>query len=152
MKVSATAQQEIDVKFAQCFIAPRYFEDAIVDGVDDDEQNPQIPEMYTIDGIRYWCPIINIETGEIINWKQGVTAFVHYKSCDENYIRFSDDDDNTVQIYSGYVPKLLDPTNDGYGDYVIMHIDENGFIEDFTCDLSDVSFGKKYEYPSKLFN
>lgn len=144
MKVSVLVRKELDIKFAQCFISPLSFKDAIVNGISDNEDLPQIPEVYNISGTLYWCPVIDIDTGEIINWNKGTTASVKYLSYDDNYIRFSDADDNTVQIYSGYVPKILDQNDEGSGHYISLDIDENGFIKNFHADLHDISFGKKY--------
>lgn len=102
----------------------RYWEDARVNGVDDDANNPKIP---CVDG-NLWCPVINAETGQIVNWVKGTVANVHYKVCDECGIKISEDG---VVVYSDedYVPDFLCPLEEGYGDYIILDIDEDGYIK-----------------------
>jgi hypothetical protein len=82
-----------------------------------------------------WCLDIDGETGLIANWKQGVTADVHYKVADGCGIDVIVDGnklfDNETEPYCGYVPKCLCPGGVGYGDYMIMHIDASGQIQDW---------------------
>jgi hypothetical protein len=84
-----------------------------------------------------WKPIINIETGQIINWQQGKTADIHYKVCDDGDYHLKDEKDEEVIQAEGYVPKILCPEENGYGDYIIMKVDENGFIKNWKFDVSD---------------
>ena len=42
-----------------------------------------------------------------------------------------------VTGYDGYVPKILCVGENGFGDYVIMEIDTNGFIKDFVVMLDE---------------
>ena len=37
-----------------------------------------------------------------------------------------------------YVPEIFAIDDDGYSDYVIMSIDENGFISDWKIDNEDI--------------
>lgn len=84
-----------------------------------------------------WCPIIELETGKITNWEQGKTAEIHYKVCDE--CNYSIDDINGEEVIHRecYVPDFLCPKESGYGDYIIMDIDENGMIKDFNFRIED---------------
>lgn len=111
----------------------RYWEDGEINGVDDDQDNPKMPcvtGIYDASGRRYWCPFIDVETGQIMNWKKGVEASIHYKVCDEcgltimkgDTVLYEDDD---------HVPEFLCPKEEGYGDYIIMDIDKDGFIKDW---------------------
>ena len=44
-----------------------------------------------------------------------------------------------VEIISidGYVPKMMSPKEEGYGDYVIMDVDCDGKIDNWKVDFSD---------------
>lgn len=144
MEKKIKIEKTIDFATAECQIFARYWEDSEINGVEDDAENPKMPCVYEVDHFYYgkkqlaWCPIIDLDNGRILNWSKGNVAKMHYKSCDENVVVIKDRDGNEVQDYTGYVPNFLDPYHDGYGDYVIMDIDENGFIKDFDNDLDDM--------------
>ena len=74
-----------------------------------------------------WMPLIDVETGKIINWVEGTTARVHYKVCDEGIYRLLDADKNIIVEVESYVPSFLGED----GDYIIMNIDEHGVIKNF---------------------
>lgn len=132
MKIELTVKKEFDVKFLQAQVGARYWEDTEVNG-EPDEIGSNIPCR---EG-KNWCPLIELETGKIINWKQGVTANVHYKSADCNVFKLLDSDHNIVAEKEGYVIDMMCPAENGYGDYVIMNIDENGTIEDFEVNFAE---------------
>lgn len=134
MKVKMKIEQEFDVKTLSVKAGIRYWEDATVDIVED------------IDGTlipcregELWCPEIDIDSGVIINWKQGVKAHVHYKVCDSGSYFLKDANGKVLSsIEDNYVPSIMCPTRNGYGDYIIMDIDENGKIDNWkVTDLSD---------------
>lgn len=123
----------------------RYYEDGKVNGEDDityEEQKagnkPKVPCVQKIDNEWVWCLDIDADTGIILNWVKGNTADVHYKVCDCCEIDVIIDDekifDNETKPYCGYVPDCLCPCGDGFGDYMIMHIDENGQIADWSVN------------------
>jgi len=140
MKRTIKVEKEVNIVAADCRIYARYWEDSEINGMEDDAENPQMPFICANNkGKKYWNPIIMLDTGKIANWPQGVTADIHYKSCDDNEIDLiSDVDAGIVKEYEGYVPEFLCPEEDGYGDYVIMHIDENGYIRNFKPDIDDL--------------
>lgn len=104
----------------------RYFEDGTVNGEDDDNENPKMPCV----NFDYWMPRINITTGQIVNWEKGVTADIHYKVCDECCITIVAGE-NTLYDEEDYVPDFLCPDEEGYGDYIIMSIDADGYISNW---------------------
>ena len=118
----------------------RYWEDACVNGEPDDGDTPKIPCAVKSDnGSYYWKPVIDIETGQILNWQQGVTANVHYKVCDEfacKVVGRIAGVTNLIKDYEGYVPGFMCPRMYPDGDYIVMDIDENGYIKDW--DSSEV--------------
>lgn len=121
--------QKINVK-AQI----QYWEDAEVNGVDDTENGDNIPCKQG----ELWCPVINVATGVIENWEIGKTAKVHYKVSDCCGWELLDENDAVIQSQDdGYVPKTLCPAERGYGDYIIMNINENGLIDKWRFDIDD---------------
>lgn len=138
MKTKIKIEKEVDIHTLDVRAKVRYFEDAIVNGVED-VNGDLMPCMDR--GI--WKPLINLDTGIIENWTQGKTASVHYKVCDAGcYYLLEEDGDCVLSIEEDYVPKILCPKENGYGDYIIMDIDENGqianwnpTIEEFRIDL-----------------
>lgn len=121
----------------------RYWDDAVVNGQPDDGDTPKIPCAVKSDcGDYYWKPVIDIETGQILNWQQGVTANVHYKVCDEFACKVMGriaGVTNLIKDYEGYVPDFMCPKEEPDGDYIVMDIDENGYIKDW-CSANVVKF------------
>lgn len=138
MKKKIKVEQEINLVGAECWIHPRHWSTSEINGVEDDDDNPQMPLIAEHLGEKAWNIIVNLDTGQICNWPQGTKASIHYKSVDENYIHILDDQLGIVKEYEGYVPNFLCPKEDGWGDYVIMDIDENGFIQNFNNNLDDI--------------
>src|SRR5438309_1823911 len=112
MKKTIKVKQEVDIKFLLVKAEVRYWEDATVNGVDD-ESGDLIPCR---EG-SLWCPLIDIDTGVILNWKQGVTAEVHYKVCDAGSYYLQNESGGVVlALEQEYVPSMLSPKEEGYGD------------------------------------
>lgn len=112
----------------------RYWEDGVINGVTDDDDCPNMPCAVKGEKCYRWMPIIDIETGQIRNWREGTTAEIHYKVCDEFECRIIDEKGGErclIKDYEGYVPDFMSPKDSGYGDYIIMDIDENGYIQDW---------------------
>lgn len=131
MKSKIKIEKEVELKTLVVKAGVRYYEDAVVNGLTD-EHGDLIPCK---EG-DLWCPIIDIDTGVITNWKQGVRASTHYKVCDEGSYYLLDNEGNTVlSIEDNYVPSILYPKGGGYGDYIILEIDENGKIDGWNPNL-----------------
>jgi len=134
MKATIKVEKEVELKTLHVEAGVRYWEDTEINGEPDTENGDNIPCK---EG-ELWKPIIDLDTGKILNWEQGKKADVHYKVCDAGSYFIKDDEGNTVlSIEQDYVPSLLCPKEAGYGDYIIMDIDENGFIQNWKPDLSD---------------
>ena len=113
-------------KYLRAIIGARYWEDSSLNGVSDKAKN-----MPLIEGDN-WIIDIDLENGKIENWKMGDTAEIHYKSVDRNSFYLLDEDKNILKKYENeYVVDVMCPTDNGYGDYVIMDIDKDGFILNF---------------------
>lgn len=131
MKIKMKIKKEIDIKNLIVNANVRYWEDATVNGFEDIDGN-LIPCREN----ENWKPIIDIETGQILNWNKGTTASIHYKVCDAGSYSLQDIEGNIIITKEGYVPKIMCPEEEGYGDYIIMNVDENGFISKWVPNLS----------------
>ena len=129
------------VRFLRADVCPIGWEDDDVDGESDDEDNPRIPCVE--DG--RWNILIDIKTGQVINWKQGVSARVCYKVVDDGIYTMYDNGMGKIDEYEGYVPDLMSLDDKGWGDYMNITINEDGFIEDWP-DTEDIR-----QYIDELF-
>jgi len=133
MKTKIKIEKEVEIKFLQVKAGVRYWEDATINGVED--ENGDLTPCRVDD---LWCPNIDIDTGIITNWKQGTTANIHFKVCDAGSYYLLDENRNDVlSIENDYVPAILCPKENGYGDYIIMDVDENGKIDKWKIKLGD---------------
>jgi hypothetical protein len=125
MKIMIIKEIEVDVRTLKVAADVRYYEDATVNGVAD------------VDGLlipcksgKTWMPEIDIASGMIKNWEQGKTADIHYKVCDAgSYYLLDEQGKEVLSIENDYVPDCMCPEERGYGDYIIMTVDESGFIK-----------------------
>lgn len=156
MNLKIKIVKEVDAKFIQVDAGVRYWQDTEVNGEYDvnfipsnGKGEPNIPcavkvkdepENTIFSDHWRWQPLIEIETGQILNWKKGVKASVLYKVCDEFACDLLDADRKKVYSYEGYVPDFMCPREEGYGDYIDMWIDEEGFIKDWDKNLVKHSF------------
>ena len=147
MEVKIKEIKQIDVKYIQVDTEIRYWDDTSINGVDDinfyetkGEGEPNMPCAVKVkdkpeDCIHsdhwHWKPLINVETGQIENWTKGVKADVVYKVCDAFACDVLDADKKVLFSYEGYVPRFMCPREDGYGDYIDMLIDGEGYILDW---------------------
>lgn len=114
----------MDAKFIEVEAGVRYWEDAVVNGIED-EDGSRIPCRVGDN----WCPTINLETGEVVGWPTGTEASIHYKVCDDGRYWLLSADGRRIAGREGYVPDdFLCHTGDGYGDYIILDIDGSGKI------------------------
>jgi len=122
---------EIIAKYLLVDAEPRYWEDAKVNN-EIDEDGSLIPCREK----EKWQPLIDILKGQIINWEQGKIAKIHYKVCDQGeYFLLDENKDKIAKYYSFYVPDILSPKRDGYGDYIILDVNQDGFIDGFKSNI-----------------
>ena len=124
MNFNVKTETEINIKYLLVSAGVRYWEDATVNGKEDTEG-----DLIPCRNGDYWCPFINIETGQIVNWTMGVEANIHYKVCDDGTYSLEDEDGNEIVSKDMYVPECLFPKENGYGDYIIMDVNKNGYID-----------------------
>ena len=132
MKITVTKKLEVEVKTLKVEANVRYWEDSEWNEKEDTEDGTL---AICKDG-DLWKPIIDLGTGMITNWKQGTKASIHYKIADKgSYYLLNKNNEVVASIEDNYVPAILSPKENGYGDYIIMDINENGQIADFEADL-----------------
>ena len=129
-----TKTQAVTAKYLQVNAGVRYWEDGVVNGIDDTDDNPSMP-CRNDEGD--WAPLIDIDEGRIIDWPAGTTASVHYKVCDDGRYSLLDHDKAEIVTLDGYVPSIMCPSDNGYGDYIIMEIDGEGLISNWRLDLDE---------------
>lgn len=126
----------------------RYYEDSLVNGtsdipweeqktgekpripcVEEDAENRQVHEKWV------WCPVIDAETGVILNWEKGVEADICYKVCDECGAEYYEDD-LLVCNNDGYFycPEFLSPGIKHDLDYIMMDVDASGCIKNWDTE------------------
>lgn len=127
MKVKLKVEKEVEAKFLKVYAGVRYWDDAEINGETDTEDGDNIPCK---EGDS-WNPIIDLDKGLIINWEKGKIASLHYKVCDAGTYKLTEENGDIIAEYDGYVPDILCPDGEGYGDYIIMSIDENGYIQNW---------------------
>ena len=126
-------EKQVEVKTLHVKAHVRYWEDAEINGVEDTDGT-----LTPCKEGELWCPIIDLDTGIILNWEQGKEAKIHFKVCDSgSYFIKNEKGYDVLLIEDDYVPSIMSPGGDGYGDYIIMNIDKYGRIENWKPDLSD---------------
>lgn len=104
-----------------------YWEDAIVNGVEDTEGT-----MIPCRKDDRWQPVINVDTGTIINWEKGKTATINYKVCgDGSYYLYDKETKLIGKRVDDYVIKDLGIDGNGFGDYIFIIVDEEGKIKNW---------------------
>lgn len=131
MKFTRTVIEEVEVTHLVADMGVRYWEDGVVNGEPEDDDNPKMP-FATKDG---WKLVIALDTGAIVGWPKGVTAETHYKVCDAGVYTLMNGTEIVVRK-DGYVPDMLAPMGEGYSDYVILGIGADGIIDDWKADLA----------------
>ena len=117
---------DVDLCMLHVEAGVRYWEDATVNGKEDTKG-----ELIPFRQGDLWKPVIELATGRVIDWPAGTRASIHYKVCDEGEYWLADKSGNRLLRWQGdYVPdRLLCVGDRGYGDYIILEIREDGFIE-----------------------
>ena len=100
---------------------------------------PKMPCLEPDDeGAWMWNLIIDPRVGKVVNWPvnwdSDIEAKVHYKVCDECCIEFLVGGKYRCNndCHSGYVPDFLAIDKEGYGDYIIITIDKDGYIKNWS--------------------
>ena len=113
-------------KYVEALAHVRYWEDAEVNGKEDHEGS-----LIPLRKGDCWNPIIDLKTGLILNWPKGTCASIYYKVCDAGEYWLLDENQNRIAKWNRYyVPNnIFCPLTEGWGDYIIMNVDETGKIK-----------------------
>lgn len=133
MKTIIKVEKEVEIKTLEINAKVRHWEDATINGVEDKEGT-----LTPCASGAYWKPIIDIDTGVILNWEIGTEANIHLKVCDCGSYYLKDENNNVVvSIEDNYVPEIACPKENGYGDYIIMDINKDGQISRWKPVIND---------------
>lgn len=114
MKVTVTKPVEIDVKTIRISAAVRYEEE-------------DMPNDFPFRKGDVWDITVDVETGKIKDWPEGVEHDLHMKVCDcGSYWLYDANGQMVGWIDENYVPNGIVPGS--YGDYIEMQIAADGTI------------------------
>jgi hypothetical protein len=130
MQITLTEAVHFEAKFLRASCGVRYWDDAQVDGVPDDAG-----DLIPCRNGNNWEPLIDLESGIIQNWQLGKMASIHYKVCDDGRYAILDENMTCLREIDSYVPSIMCPEGNGFGDYVIMNVDVDGRIANWRPDL-----------------
>lgn len=126
MKATVMKPVELDIRSIVLDLPVRY---------DEDDMPLEFPHR---DGDR-WCVEVLVDTGQIINWPEGVEHEFDMKVCDSGTYILCDADGNEVgAIRENYVPNQIVPGD--YGDYVHLQIGGDGVIKNWPSQPSAEQF------------
>lgn len=126
ISIEIQRKEIVAVKYLKVEAGMRYWEDATVNGIEDTEGM-----LIPCRSGDTWEPVIDLNTGIIQDWPQNTIASIHYKVCDDGRYALLDADRAEVKVHEGYVPSIMCPQHDGYGDYIIMDVGPDGAIANF---------------------
>lgn len=128
----------MEPKYIEVSAEVRYWEDATINGQEDVDGT-----LTPLKRGDLWCPIINLATGQVQNWPLGETADIHFKVCDAGEYWLLNETGKRIAKWGGfYVPdNFLCPGTNGYGDYIIMQIDAEGFVKKWKKPAVEFSSG-----------
>lgn len=112
----------------------RYWEDASVNGVEDDDGTL----IHGREG-DLWKVRIELLDGIIEGWPEGMEADIHYKVCDAGEYWLTDANGKRLAKWKGhYVPDaFLCHGSEGFGDYIIMSVAIGGGIVGYSMPAID---------------
>lgn len=125
-----------NAKYIEVIAGVRYWEDATVNGVADDD-GKLIPFRVG----DCWRPVISLDDGQVQDWPEGMTASIHYKVCDCGEYWLLDAEKKRIAKYGDdYVPdKFLCHGSKGWGDYIILNVGADGKILNYRKPVIDES-------------
>lgn len=123
-------------KFLKIEAEVRYLEDATISGVES-ESGDAVPFKVG----NYFCPLIDLDDGRVIDWPAGMVADFHFKVCDSgSYYLFNEDMIEVGSIIQNYVPSGVCHGDNGFGDYIIFSVDESGKIIGYENGIDELEF------------
>jgi hypothetical protein len=122
-----------EVPYLEVTFPVDYMESFSVNGIEAVYEN-DVP--FVNDGMcKFTIYMLN---GRIKDWKFNKSIAIHYKVVDTGTYRLLSAGFNVIaSIEEDYAPEILCIDDLGYGDYINMTIDANGYIENFNNTLLD---------------
>lgn len=123
-----------DAKFIEVHAAVRYWEDGWLNGKQDSEGT--VPLRVGED----WRPTIELASGRILDWPEGVELRTCYKVCDAGEYWLLDAGRKRIAKWKGsYVPaQFLDHEGGGsVSDYIVLNVGADGLIKGWTQPFVD---------------
>lgn len=117
MKATVKITQEVEIRKVLIDIHIRY--------VGDTEEDDVPTTLPFLKG-NQWSAFVDIDTGKIEGWPNGVAASFSAKVCDQGVYTLYDEGGSVLAVKDGYVPNDLVPGS--YGDYVELKINADGVI------------------------
>ena len=131
MKLTIKVKKEIEIKYVKLSVGVRH-------------DNEDMPYKFPFRKADRWCPTIDIDKGQIIDWELGVSIDLHMKVCDDGFYYLMDENKKVVFSIDDYVPNKLIPGS--YGDYIEMKIDESGIITNWNINANLNDFKKAKQH------
>lgn len=131
MKVEINLKKEFEVKYLAVSANVRYWEDAIING-----ESSECGEFVPFKQGDMWIPVIDIDTGEVTEWPKGAVGDFHFKVCDAGEYSLYTEEFEKIASIDGYVPDGLCHGGQGYGDYIIFKVNQDGFIEGYRNNIN----------------
>lgn len=114
MKATVTLQKEVDIVLVGIEVAVRYGDE-------------DMPYDFPFRKGEMWEVVVDMDSGKILDWPEGVEHELHMKVCDCGIYRLMDADRRVIgSIEQNYVPHGVVPGD--YGDYIILDIKGDGTI------------------------
>lgn len=97
-----------------------------------DNETPVTEDKIPFRNEDKWGGVIDVDNGIFLNWPKGISGSVHFKVCDEFSAKFKDLNGKIIHEFENeYVPNFMCPLDNGFGDYIIMDINNDGSIDGF---------------------
>lgn len=137
MKITVQRPTVIDIKLLYIDAYVRYPEDSMLNINENwiDDNNHEMPFLVN----NHWNIVIDIDSGKVLNWPNNTEAKISYKVRDEFNCKVIDNQGEIQIDYDGYVPSFMSIDDIGYGDYIYITIDANGFIKNWNFSEEDAT-------------
>lgn len=100
METTIKVEKTVQLKTLEVFANVRYWEDATINGVSDENE-----DLTPCKKGDLWCPVIDIDSGQITNWEKGKAADIHFKVCDQCAWGIKDENGEVLLKSEGKKPK-----------------------------------------------
>lgn len=137
-------------RFIEVNAAVRYWEDACLNGKEDAEG--KVP----LRNVEDWQPTIELATGRILDWPEGIEAKIHYKVCDAGEYWLLDASRKRIAKWKrSYVPAaFLDVEDDDIvSDYIVLAVGADGTVigwqspvqtNGFSSEIGRIQHGRQH--------